>query len=146
MFEITAREDFSDVTYLLEVQHPMLARAARPGQFVIVIAHERGERSPLTIADFDREKGTVTLVIQAVDRLAANIVIASPHNITSLDKFPNDFLNKKRISLGSLHEHAAKLIKSGVSPVVACRTCIAEALTDDGEMLTAVHELSASVF
>ena len=42
--------------------------------------------------------------------------------------------------------HAAKLMKSGVSPVVACRTCIAEALTDDGEMLTAVHELSASVF
>jgi nitric oxide reductase NorQ protein len=42
--------------------------------------------------------------------------------------------------------HAAKLIKSGVNPVVACRSCIAEALTDDSEMLTAVHELSASVF
>ena len=42
--------------------------------------------------------------------------------------------------------HAAKLITSGVSPVVACRSCIAEALTDDAEMLTAVHELSASVF
>jgi len=68
MFEITAREDFSDVTYLLEVEHPMLARAARPGQFVIVISHERGERIPLTIADFDRERGTVTLVIQAVGK------------------------------------------------------------------------------
>jgi nitric oxide reductase NorQ protein len=42
--------------------------------------------------------------------------------------------------------HAAKLITDGVSPVVACRTCIAEALTDDAEMLVAVHELSASVF
>ena len=42
--------------------------------------------------------------------------------------------------------HAAKLIKDGVNPVVACRSCIAEALTDDAEMLTAVHELSASVF
>ncbi|NIP18161.1 MAG: AAA domain-containing protein [Xanthomonadales bacterium] len=42
--------------------------------------------------------------------------------------------------------HAAKLITSGVKPVVACRSCIAEALTDDPEMLTAVHELSASVF
>jgi NAD(P)H-flavin reductase len=68
MFEITAREDFSDVTYLLEIEHPMLARAARPGQFVVVIAHERGERIPLTIADFDRDKGTVTLVIQAVGK------------------------------------------------------------------------------
>jgi len=42
--------------------------------------------------------------------------------------------------------HAAKLMTDGVSPVVACRTCIAEALTDDAEMLVAVHELSASVF
>ena len=67
-FEIVAREDFSDVTYLLEFLHPQLAKAARPGQFVIVMAHERGERIPLTIADFDREKGSVTLVIQAVGK------------------------------------------------------------------------------
>ena len=67
-FEITAREDFSDVTYLLEIHHPMLARAAAPGQFVIVISHERGERIPLTIADFDRDQGTITLVVQAVGK------------------------------------------------------------------------------
>jgi nitric oxide reductase NorQ protein len=42
--------------------------------------------------------------------------------------------------------HAAKLITTGVNPVVACRSCIAEALTDDEEMLTAVHELGAAVF
>ncbi|MFQ5774067.1 MAG: sulfide/dihydroorotate dehydrogenase-like FAD/NAD-binding protein [Kiloniellaceae bacterium] len=63
-----AREDFSDVTYLLEIHHPMMAKAARPGQFVIVISHERGERIPLTIADFDRERGTITLVVQAVGK------------------------------------------------------------------------------
>jgi len=67
-FEITARQDFSDVTYLLEVHHPMLARAAAPGQFVVVISHERGERIPLTIADFDRSRGTITLVVQAVGK------------------------------------------------------------------------------
>jgi NAD(P)H-flavin reductase len=66
--EIVHREDFSDVTYLLELDHPMMARAARPGQFVIVMSHEGGERIPLTIADFDREKGTITLVIQAVGK------------------------------------------------------------------------------
>jgi NAD(P)H-flavin reductase len=65
---ITGREDFSDVTYLLEVHHPMLAKAAAPGQFVIVISHERGERIPLTIADFDARRGTVTLVVQAVGK------------------------------------------------------------------------------
>ncbi len=67
-FEIVTREDFSDVTYLLEVRHPLMAKAAKPGQFVIVMLHENGERIPLTIADFDREKGTITLVIQAVGK------------------------------------------------------------------------------
>jgi NAD(P)H-flavin reductase len=63
-----AREDFSDVTFLLEVRHPMLAKAAKAGQFVIVMASEHGERIPLTIADYDRDKGTITLVIQAVGK------------------------------------------------------------------------------
>jgi NAD(P)H-flavin reductase len=67
-FEIVARQDFSDVTYLLEVRHPMLAKAAKAGQFVIVMASEHGERIPLTIADYDRDKGTITLVIQAVGK------------------------------------------------------------------------------
>ena len=67
-FEIVAREDFSDVTYLLEVHHPLMAKAAKPGQFVIVMLHEHGERIPLTIADYDIEKGTITLVIQAVGK------------------------------------------------------------------------------
>jgi len=66
--EIVRREDFSDATYLLEIRAPMLAKAAQPGQFVVVISHERGERIPLTIADFDRVEGTVTLVIQAVGK------------------------------------------------------------------------------
>src|SRR5512134_3727169 len=66
--EIIRREDFSDVTYLLELEHPMLARAARPGQFVIVMSHADGERIPLTIADFDRDQGTISLVIQAVGK------------------------------------------------------------------------------
>jgi NAD(P)H-flavin reductase len=67
-FEIIRREDFSDVTYLLEIRHPLMAKAAKPGQFVIVMETEHGERIPLTIADFDRDKGTITLVIQAVGK------------------------------------------------------------------------------
>jgi NAD(P)H-flavin reductase len=67
-YEIVSREDFSDVTYLLEVRHPEMARAARPGQFVIVMSHPRGERIPLTLADFDADRGTITLVVQAVGK------------------------------------------------------------------------------
>ena len=66
--EIVARQDFSDVTFLLEVSHPALAKAARPGQFVIVMSHPEGERIPLTIADYDRARGTITLVVQAVGK------------------------------------------------------------------------------
>ncbi|MDT8321293.1 MAG: hypothetical protein RQ826_12280, partial [Xanthomonadales bacterium] len=66
--EIVGRQDFSDVTYLLKIRHPMMARAARPGQFVVVMLHEHGERIPLTIADFDADGGTITLVIQAVGK------------------------------------------------------------------------------
>ncbi|HEU0203342.1 MAG TPA: sulfide/dihydroorotate dehydrogenase-like FAD/NAD-binding protein [Burkholderiaceae bacterium] len=67
-FEVVAREDFSDVTFLLEIRHPLMARAARPGQFVIVMSHPQGERIPLTLADFDPARGTITLVIQAVGK------------------------------------------------------------------------------
>jgi NAD(P)H-flavin reductase len=67
-FKIVGREDFSAVTYSLIIHHPLMAKAARPGQFVIVMSHEAGERIPLTIADFDRDEGTISLVVQAVGK------------------------------------------------------------------------------
>ncbi len=67
-FPIVGREDFSDTTFRLDIDHPVMAKAARPGQFVIVVMHDHSERIPLTIADFDRDKGTVTLVVQAVGK------------------------------------------------------------------------------
>ena len=73
MYDIVAREDFSESTFLLEVKHPLLAKAARPGQFVIVLPDADGERIPLTIADFSQEDGTVTLVIQAVGKTTMEI-------------------------------------------------------------------------
>lgn len=68
VFEIVAREDFSEVAFMLEIRHPMIARAARAGQFVIVMSDEHGERIPLTLADFDPDRGTFTLVIQPVGK------------------------------------------------------------------------------
>ena len=67
-YEIVTRLDFSETTFLLELRHPELARAAKAGQFVMVMSHAEGERIPLTLADFDRERGTITLVIQAVGK------------------------------------------------------------------------------
>lgn len=71
---ILRREQFSPVTYLWELDAPEIARAAQPGHFVIVRHSDGGERIPLTIADFDRERGTITLVIQAVGKTTAMLM------------------------------------------------------------------------
>jgi len=68
MYPIVRREAFSDVTFLWEVLAPDVARAAQPGHFVMLRLHEGSERIPLTVADFDREKGTITMVIQALGK------------------------------------------------------------------------------
>ena len=68
MYEILRKQDLTPVTKLFEVQAPAVARKAKAGQFVIVRIHERGERIPLTIADYDRGRGTVTLVVQEVGK------------------------------------------------------------------------------
>ncbi len=68
MYRIVAREDLAPVTKLFVIEAPDVARKAQPGQFVIVIAEENGERIPLTIADFDREAGTITIIFQEVGK------------------------------------------------------------------------------
>lgn len=68
MFLIVADELLAPGIMLFKIQAPEIARKAAPGQFVIVRLDEKAERIPLTIADFDREAGTVTLIIQALGR------------------------------------------------------------------------------
>jgi len=68
MFQIIRHQQFSPITFLWEILAPDLAKASQPGQFVMVRVREGGERIPLTIADYDTVKGTITLVIQAVGR------------------------------------------------------------------------------
>ncbi|MBK9243316.1 MAG: NADPH-dependent glutamate synthase [Burkholderiales bacterium] len=68
MYTITRRQAFSDTTFLWDVLAPDVARSAEPGHFVMLRLHEGSERIPLTVADYDRDKGTVTLVIQALGK------------------------------------------------------------------------------
>jgi ferredoxin--NADP+ reductase len=68
MYPILEKQRLSDAIVLMVVQAPHVARNARPGQFVIVIGDEQGERIPLTIADHDRPAGTITLVIQEIGK------------------------------------------------------------------------------
>lgn len=66
MYRIIRKEQLSTVITLFEVEAPLLARAAKPGQFLIVRALEDSERIPLTVCDFNPEKGSVTIVIQTI--------------------------------------------------------------------------------
>ncbi len=66
MYKIRRAEKLADKIYLMDVEAPRVARHCEPGQFVIVKIDEKGERIPLTICDYDREAGTVTIVFQAI--------------------------------------------------------------------------------
>ena len=66
MYKILKAEELAANIYLMDVEAPRVAKYCLPGQFVIVKMDEKGERIPLTICDYDREKGTVTIVFQTV--------------------------------------------------------------------------------
>ena len=66
MYRILKAECLAEKIYLMEVEAPRVAKACQPGEFVIVKIDEVGERIPLTVCDYDREKGTVTIVFQIV--------------------------------------------------------------------------------
>ena len=69
MFEILKRREMADGTVVLnEISAPLIAKKAKPGQFVIIKANETGERIPLTMADTDPKKGTITIIYQVVGK------------------------------------------------------------------------------
>jgi ferredoxin--NADP+ reductase len=68
MYEIVKKKELNPDVKLMVVNAPFVARKAEPGQFVMLRVNENGERIPLTIADYDREKGTVTIIFQEVGK------------------------------------------------------------------------------
>lgn len=68
MYKILKKEELAPSVYLMEVEAPLVARKAQPGQFIILRVYDMGERIPLTIADYDRDKGTITIVFQEVGK------------------------------------------------------------------------------
>ena len=66
MYRIEKKEALKPTVTLYEIEAPMVAKKAEPGQFIILRVDENGERIPITIHDFDREKGTVTIIVQTI--------------------------------------------------------------------------------
>ncbi len=78
MFKIVRKLELAPSIFLMDIEAHRVAQMAQPGQFVIVRVHDRGERVPLTIADYDREAGLVTIVTQAIG--------ASTHRLCRLEE------------------------------------------------------------
>lgn len=107
MYKIISKEMLTPNICKMEVEAPRLAAAAKPGQFLIVRADEKGERIPLTISDYDASRGTVTIVTQAIGASSKDIVsyevgeafsdVVGPLGI------PSDFCAKTPEELASQH-------------------------------------------
>ena len=78
MNKIIRKEQFSEKVFLFEVEAPLIARSRKAGNFVIVRVGDRGERMPLTIADADVEKGTITIVVQEVGLSSTKLCLLNP--------------------------------------------------------------------
>ena len=73
MYKILRREDLTPTAHLFEVEAPSIARKAQPGQFIILMVDEKGERIPLSIAGWDRRRGSVSIVVSEVGRTTSKL-------------------------------------------------------------------------
>lgn len=110
MYKILKKKNLADKLCLFEIENEKLAKAAKPGQFLIVKLDDKGERIPLTICDYDSEKGTVTIVVQEVGATTKRMnemkegeyiqdvvgPLGNPSDLISLSK---DEIEKKKIVL-----------------------------------------------
>ncbi|MBR0360712.1 MAG: sulfide/dihydroorotate dehydrogenase-like FAD/NAD-binding protein, partial [Clostridia bacterium] len=72
-YKIAEKRMLNPTVFLMEIEAPLVARKAEPGQFIILRIDENGERVPFTVADFDREKGTVTIIVQIVGKTTQDL-------------------------------------------------------------------------
>lgn len=105
MYRIVRKKFLTPLIALMDVDAPRMARSAKPGQFLIVRVHDKGERIPLTVCDFDSENGTVTIVTQVVGASSRRIC-----NMEEGDSFvdfagplgqPSEFIHMSREELSA---------------------------------------------
>ena len=130
MFNIIKKEELSDQITLFEIEAADIARKAKPGNFFMLRTHEQGERVPLTIADFDRDRGTITAVFQKVGK--------ATHHLGTLNE--GDFITDVTGPLGndSHIENFGRVICVGGGVGIAPVYPIAKALKEAGNKVTSI--------
>jgi ferredoxin--NADP+ reductase len=153
MFEILKRQEMADGTVVLnEISAPLIAAKAKPGQFVILKANETGERIPLTMADTDTKKGTITIIYQVVGKSTALFkslqvgekfqdVIGPLGKPTHLEKVGNVVCVGGGTGVAVIHPitRALKQMGNNVKAVIGART--KDLLILEDKMKAASHEL-----
>lgn len=130
MFKILKKEELSDLVILFEIEAKDIAKKAKAGNFFTLRIHEQGERIPLTIADFDREKGTITTVFQKVGK--------TTHHLGTLNE--GDFISDVIGPLG-MHSHIenfGKVVCVGGGVGIAPIYPIARALKEAGNTVISI--------
>ncbi len=130
MFNILKKEELSEHVTLFEIEAGDIARKAKPGNYFILRTHEKGERVPLTIADFDRGRGTITAVFQKVGK--------STNHLGTLNE--GDFITDVVGPLGndSHIENFGRVICVGGGVGIAPVYPIAKALKEAGNRVTSI--------
>ncbi len=103
MYQIVEKRQLNDTVVLMKVAAPFIAKKAKPGQFIIFRVNEHGERIPLTIADYDREAGTITIIFQIVGRGTQELAALNQGDsildfVGPLGK-PSEFENVKKVAV-----------------------------------------------
>jgi ferredoxin/flavodoxin---NADP+ reductase len=153
MFKIIRREEMAEGTVVLnEIEAPRIARKARPGQFVILKANEGGERIPLTMAETDPEKGTLTIIYMVVGKSTALFkslkvgdayqdVIGPLGKATEIEKVGNVVCVGGGTGIAVLHPitRALKNVGNHVTAIIGSRS--KDLLIMEEHMRRASHEL-----
>ena len=130
VFRIVNKKELNSMVTLLEIEAPFVAKKAEPGQFIILRVDEEGERIPLTVADFDREKGTVTIIFQIVGATTEKL------NNKNEGEYITDFVGPLGVATHTDGLKKVAVVGGGVGCAIAMP--IAEALHAMGAHVTSI--------
>lgn len=130
MYKVMNKEKLNQTIYSMWIEAPEVAQSVQPGQFIILMIKEKGERIPLTVADFNREKGLIRIVFQVVGKTSEELSILKEGD--KLFSFIGPLGKKTEIG------HYGKVITVGGGTGIACIHPIARALKEAGSEVIAI--------
>jgi len=130
MYKIVNKKKLHETIYSMWIEAPEVAQSVQPGQFIILMIKEKGERIPLTVADFNREKGLIRIVFQIVGKTSEELSTLEEGN--KLFSFIGPLGKETRI------ENYGKVITVGGGTGIACIHPIARALKEAGNEVISI--------